>query len=181
MGASSWPESSSSWSGPTNVNVASWPNSDYTSKLPDGTSWLNLYTGVVMASARVGDHLYFAWTAGRGSGQLSWLTQPHVELVEMTTSFPFVSQTAIWNSKYVYAWPYLTSAPNRQGVSQLGIVLVFGGEGHRPFLVDTVVTSNASCGCGRWGDYFSVARTSRRRGRLWVASSWPHPMGLIPR
>ena len=98
-----------------------------TSTTPDGQSWLNLYTGVVLASARVGNDLYFAWTAGRGSGRLAWLAQPHVELVEMTTSFTFVSQRAIWNPNYVYAWPYLTSAPNQKGVSELGISLVWGG------------------------------------------------------
>ena len=168
MAASYWPESSTVWSGPVKVNVASWPNVDYSSTTPDGQSWLNLYTGVVLASARVGNHLYFAWTAGRGSGQLAWLTQPHVELAEMTTSFKFISQRAIWNPSYVYAWPYLTSAPNSQGVPELGISLVWGGANTyypnasvgdlttSPFTVDTVVTSNAQSGAGRWGDYLSV-------------------------
>lgn len=168
MAASYWPESSTSWFGPTKVNVASWPNKNYSSTTPDGKSWLNLYTGVVEGSARVGNRLYFAWTAGRGSGRLSWLKQPHVELVKMTTSFKFISQRAIWNPGYVYAWPYLTSAPNRQGVSELGISLVWGG-GHTyypnaavgdlassPNVVDTDVTSNANSNSGRWGDYLAV-------------------------
>jgi len=167
MSASGWPESSTSWFGPVNVNVASWPNADYTSTTPDGQSWLNLYTGRVLAGARVGKDLYFAWTAGRGTGRLAWLSNPHVELVEMTTAFTFVSQRAIWNPSYVFAWPYLTSAPNTQGVPQLGISVVWGGGKYypnasvgdlttSPFLVDTDVTSNANCSCGRWGDYLSV-------------------------
>jgi hypothetical protein len=167
MGASAWPESSTSWSGPVNVNVASWPNTDYTTTTPDGAPWLNLYTGRVLAGARIGNDLYFAWTAGRGHGQLSWLTNPHVELAEMTTGFAFVAQRAIWNPSYVFAWPYLTSAPNSQGVTQLGISLVWGGGAYypgasvgdlttSPFFVDTDVTSNANSNSGRWGDYLSV-------------------------
>jgi hypothetical protein len=167
MAASDWPESSTSWFGPTNVNVDSWPNSDYTSTTPDGKSWLNLYTGVVLASARVGDDLYFAWTAARGTGQLSWLKQPHIELVEMTKSFTFVGQRAIWNPDYAFAWPYLTSAPNSQGVPQLGIALFGGGDTvypdadvgdltTSPFNVLIDASSNANCACGRWGDYLAI-------------------------
>ncbi len=40
MAASDWPESSTSWFGPTNVNVASWPNANYSSTTPDGRTWL---------------------------------------------------------------------------------------------------------------------------------------------
>ena len=167
MAASDWPESSTSWFGPVNVNVYSWPNSDYTTTTPGGGSWLNLYTGTVMASARVGRFLYFAWTAARGSGSQAWLSNPHVELVQMTTSFTFVSQRAIWNPSYVFAWPYLTSAPNLAGVPQLGISLVWGGGKFfanaaagdlttSPFVVDATAISNANCGCGRWGDYLAV-------------------------
>jgi hypothetical protein len=167
MAASDWPESSASWFGPVNVNVYSWPNSNYSTTTPGGGSWLNLYTGTVLGSARVGNDLYFAWTAGRGSGPLAWLSNPHVELVEMTTSFKFVGQRAIWNPSYAFAWPYLTSAPNAGGAPQLGISLVWGGGKFyanaaagdlttSPFVVDATAISNANCGCGRWGDYLAV-------------------------
>jgi hypothetical protein len=120
-----------------------------------------------MASARVGRYLYFAWTAARGSGSQAWLSNPHVEFVQMTTSFTFVSQRAIWNPSHVFAWPYLTSAPNLAGVPQLGISLVWGGGTFfanaaagdlttSPFVVDATAVSNANCGCGRWGDYLAV-------------------------
>jgi hypothetical protein len=85
----------------------------------------------------------------------------------MTTSFQFVSQRAIWNPSYVFAWPYLTSAPSAAGVPQLGISLVWGGGKFyanaavgdlttSPYVVDGTATSNANCGCGRWGDYLAV-------------------------
>jgi hypothetical protein len=170
MAASYWPESSTSWTGPVTVNVDTWPNSSasYASVFPDGKSWLNLYQGAVEGSARIGNDLYFAWTAGKGSGQESWLKQPNVQLVEMTTGFKFVSQRAIWNASYAYAWPNLTAAPNGKGTEQLGISLVWGGNGKyyasasvgdlttSPYALDTTVTSNADCGCGRWGDYVAV-------------------------
>jgi len=170
MAASYWPESSTSWTGPVNVNVDTWPDTSasFKSVFPDGKSWLNLYQGTVEGSVRIGNDLYFAWTAGRGSGQESWLKQPNVQLVEMTTGFKFVSQRAIWNADYVYAWPNLTAAPNAKGTEQLGISLVWGGNGKfyanasvgdlttSPYLLDTTVTSNADCGCGRWGDYLAV-------------------------
>lgn len=169
MAASDWPESSVFWFGTFNVNVDSWPDTgaSFASTFPDGHSWLNLYKGVVEGSVRIGDDLFFAWTAGRGSGQESWLSQPNVQLVEMTTSFHFVSQRAIWNPDYVFAWPNLNTATSLKGVPELGISLVWGGDKNyanaavgdlttSPFLLDGTVSSNADCNCGRWGDYLAV-------------------------
>lgn len=90
-----------------------------------------------------------------------------MQLVEMTTSFTLVSQRAIWNPTYVFAWPNLNTAPGLKGASQLGISLVWGGNKNyangavgdlatSPFLLDGVVSSNADCNCDRWGDYLAV-------------------------
>jgi hypothetical protein len=180
MAASDWPESSTSWYGPYNVSDLSWPNSNYTSNDPSGQRWLYIYQGVVLGSVRIGDDLYFAWTAGIGSGPLSWLVQPHVELAEMTTSFRFLGQRAIWNPGFAFAYANLATSKG-----DLGISLAYGGgqyyastaEGdltQSPYLVVSVARSTANCGCGRWGDFYAIrpgyANASSKLSGQWVAA-----------
>ena len=171
--ASYWPESSNSWFGPQTVSVASWPNSNYATTTPDGDNWLSTYTGTILAAAVVpaskgpGGNLWLAWTAGIGTGALSWLSQPHVELLDLSLpNFTFVSQQAIWNAKYAYGFPYLTVSQS----GHLGIALASGGGAN---WVNTAVgdltatgtttfwsitNSTTSCGstCDRWGDYIAI-------------------------
>jgi hypothetical protein len=182
MGASEWPESSTSWSGPYNVPDYSWPNSNYTSNDPSGQAWMHLYQGTVLGSVRIGDDLYFAWTAGIGSGTLSWLSQPHVELAETTTSFKFVGQRAIWNPGFAFAYPNLATSEG-----DLGISFAYGGGRYyassavgdltqSPYVVDSIAQSTADCGCGRWGDYYAIrpsyANPDIRSFGQWVASGY---------
>jgi hypothetical protein len=184
MAASDWPESSTSWSGPYNVPDYSWPNANYTSNDPSGQKWMYIYQGVVLGSVRIGGDLYFAWTAGIGSGRLSWLVQPHVELAVMTTSFTFVRQRALWNPGFAFAYANLATSSG-----DLGISLAYGGGPYyastavgdltqAPYLVDSVAQSSANCGCGRWGDYYAIrpgyANAAGKSSGQWVASgmSW---------
>ena len=100
----------------------------------------------------------------------------------MTTSFTLVSQRAIWNPGYVFAWPNLNTAPVLKGASQLGISLVWGGNKNyangavgdlttSPLLLDGIVTSDADCNCGRWGDYLAVDPTTPPRRQQRAPSS----------
>jgi hypothetical protein len=168
IGASYWDESSTSWFGPFNIPVFSWPNTDYNTVGPDGKQWLNTYGGRILAATRAGQNgadLWVAWTAGRGSGQLAWLKQPHIELVRINAStLTFVSQRAIWNPGYAFGYPNL----NANIGGELGIALAWGGAGTlwanfavgdltvSPNLVWNMTGSTTFCGCGRWGDYLAI-------------------------
>jgi hypothetical protein len=168
-----WDESSIFWFGPAVISIFSWPNTGYSTSTPDGKNWLNLYQGQILASARFQNHLWLAWTAGRGTNKLAWLNQPHVELVDInTSSLTLTSQRVIWNPNYVFAYPNLNVNP----IGQLGVALAWGGNGRwvnlavgnltvSPFLVWNTTSSNANCGCSRWGDYLAIrpANTGDRR------------------
>jgi hypothetical protein len=137
------------------------------SKTPDNQPWIATYGGSVIGEARGGQgggSLWFAWTAGRGTGQLSWLSQPHIELVEIRASgLTLASQRAIWNPSHAFAYPALMT----NSIGQLGISMAWGGGccyenfavGNlttSPFLVVNTTSSTANCACGRWGDYFGI-------------------------
>ncbi|MFL5799642.1 MAG: hypothetical protein ACJ77A_17135 [Actinomycetota bacterium] len=181
----SWSESSTSYLSPAAVvAIGSWPNTDYTTTTPDGKTWLATYTGAVIGEARGGpknDSLWFAWTAGRGSGKLSWLSQVHVELVQISAStLGLISQRAIWNPAHTFAYPALTTNP----AGQLAISMAWGGGccyvnfavGNlttSPFLVINATSSTANCLCGRWGDYFGIGPANQvDRPNAFVAAGY---------
>ena len=189
----SWSEGSTSYFSPAaTVTVGSWPNTDYTTNTPDAQPWLATYNGDVIGEARggqKGDSLWFAWTAGKGSGQLSWLSNVHIELVEIRAStLTLLSQRAIWNPGHAFAYPALTTNP----IGQLGISMAWGGGccwvnfavGNlttSPFLVFNATGSTANCLCGRWGDYFGIGPANQRdRPNAFVAAGYgfsPPPRG----
>jgi hypothetical protein len=189
----SWDESSTSYLSPAaTITIGTWPNSDYVSKTPDGLPWIATYGGSVIGEARggqKGNSLWFAWTAGRGTGQLSWLAQPHIELVEISASgLSLVSQRAIWNASYAFAYPALMT----NSAGQLGISMAWGGGTDyenfavgnlttSPFLVYSATNSTKNCGCGRWGDYFGIGTAGEiDRPNEFVAAGYgfsPPPAG----
>jgi len=168
MNVGYWPESGTVYYWPSTVNVASWPGANYTSTNPDGNSWNSTYTGAVLSAAvthpATGARLWLAWPAGVGTGPLSWLTRPHVELAQIAVpSMGFVSQTAIWNPSFAISFPAL--AVSRSG--DLGIDFGYGGSGYwtnsaisdwtsTPFVAFSITSSNTSDSHNRWGDYLTI-------------------------
>jgi len=165
LGVSYWDESSTSWYGPYTIGDYSWPNTNYSTTTPDGNSWLSTYTGTILAATRTGQSdLWLAWTAGIGSGNLSWLSQPNIQLVDIALpGLTLRSQRSIWNPGYAFAYPNL----NTSTVGDLGIGMAWGGNGHwvnyavgdltrSSNLVWNMTGANASCACGRWGDYINI-------------------------
>jgi hypothetical protein len=174
VGVNYWDESSNVWFGPINIPVFSWPNTSFISNTPDGNNWLAMYTGVILGATRAGQggrDLYLAWEGGRGSGQLAWLNQPHVELVDIDTqTLMFKSQRVIWNPGFAFGFANLNTSIN----GDLGVALAWGGNGDwvnfaigdltvSPFLVWNTTSSNNACGCGRWGDYLAVRPAGQDR------------------
>jgi len=169
----SWDEGSTTYFAPAaTFTVGTWPNTDYLSKTPDNKPWIATYGGSVIGEARGGQNggsLWFAWAAGRGSGQLAWLAQPHIELVEIRApALAFVSQRAIWNPSYAFAYPALMTNSN----GQLAISMAWGGGTNyenfavgnlttSPLTVLNTTSSTANCSCGRWGDYFGIGEANQ--------------------
>jgi hypothetical protein len=169
-----WPESSNNYTW-WHVNDHTWPNSNWTTTTPDGASWASHWpsdTGAILTGARSTARgccdYWFAWTAGVGSGSLSWLNEVHIELIDIRLSPggspSLASQRPIWMRNTALAYPVLTTDQNAAG--DLGIAFARGG-GAR--WVDTdvgdltkspnffwwVTNSTAEAG-NRWGDYITI-------------------------
>jgi hypothetical protein len=160
-----WDESSTSWFGPFNIGDYTWPNSNFAATTPDGRQWVYTYGGQVLAGTRTGrNDVWFGWTAGIGSGRLSWLSQVHIELADINVgSMTLRGQRPIWNPAHAFAYPNLNTSEN----GHLGVALAWGGNccwdnfavgdlTLSPFLVWNMTSSNANCACGRWGDYVAI-------------------------
>ena len=95
----SWSESSTSYLSPAAVvAIGSWPNTDYTTTTPDGKNWLATYTAPSSGKPGVGRRTTACGSRGRPAGgrKLGWLSQVHIELVEIDAStLGLVGQRAI--------------------------------------------------------------------------------------
>jgi len=145
-----------------NVNINSWPNSDYTSITPGGIDWMQMSGGFpgagVIGATRWGNNLWFAWMAARGGG----FAHPHIQMVHLDrgNNFSLVEQVQIWNGGFAFAYPSLST--NVGG--EIGLSLAYGGGGtlhanHAvgywgDFIVYPPRSSDASQ--GRWGDYVTI-------------------------
>ncbi len=166
MRAFSLPENSGTYSW-RDIDINSWPNSDYSSLAPDGTDWLGFLAGfpgsaVIGATRRRGDRgseVWFAWTAGRGGG----FAHPHVQVVSLdTTNWNVLDQWQIWNPDLAFAYPCLATNSDQE----VGVSLGWGGgssfdANHAVGILGDFVVwfSEASdASLNRWGDYVTVRR-----------------------
>jgi hypothetical protein len=150
------------------IDINSWPNTDYSSPAPDGTDWLNFLAGfpgsAVIGATRRFDRerseVWFAWTAARGGGY----PHPYVEVLVLdTSSWTVINQWPIWNPDIAFAYPALTT--NRD--QEVGISLGWGGStayaNHAVgILGDFVVwfSELSDAARNRWGDYVTVRQCS---------------------
>lgn len=165
----SLPESSSTYSW-RDIDINSWPNSDYSSLAPDGTDWLNFLSGfpcsaVIGATRRqTGNRseAWFAWTAARGDG----FAHPHIQVISFDTSnWNVLDQWQIWNPDLAFAYPCLATNSEQE----VGVSLGWGGGGsfHANHAVgilgDFVVwfSEASDATINRWGDYVTVRRAAR--------------------
>jgi hypothetical protein len=152
------------------IDINSWPNSDYSSLAPDGTDWLSFMAGfpgsaIIGATRRQGQNgseLWLAWTAARGGG----FAHPHVQVVELDTqTWDVINQWQIWNPDLAFAYPCL--ATNRS--QEVGVSLGWGGgstfhANHAVGILGDFVVwfSEASdATISRWGDYVTVRQAGR--------------------
>ncbi len=157
-------------------DVFTWANnSPITTNTPDGQNWVNFLfnpttqnpqggfpANAVLGATRVGDNLWFAWSAGTDNH----FTQPHVEMVEIDrfNDFKVLQQVQIWNNDYGFAYPALAA---NACSGEVGLSLEYGGnnkyyENHVVgFWGDYVVyiTTDSNAGDNRFGDYVTLRQT----------------------
>jgi hypothetical protein len=167
-----WPHDSGQYAW-RDIDINSWPNSDYTSPCPDTTDWLNFMSGfpgssVIGATRRFGGGLFggpasevwFAWTGARGGS----FPHPHVQVLQIDTSnYSVTNQWQIWNPDHAFAYPCLATNTNLE----IGISLGWGGNkffaNHAVgILGDFVVwySELSDAALNRWGDFVTVRQAS---------------------
>jgi hypothetical protein len=173
------------------VGISSWANNALSSMTPDGQNWLAGSGGfpgnAVIGSTRVGNQLWFAWSAGTDQN----FRQPHVEMVTLDRSNNFnrIQQVQIWNESYAFAYPALATNACTQ---EVGLSFEYGGGGNYEnhvvgFWGDFVayITTASNVGTTRFGDYVTIRQTPQTRrdpGNLFSAfgyglNSAPPPGG----
>lgn len=166
------------------VGISSWPNNAPTSLTPDGRDWLaknfngpggnSFPRNGIIGSTRIGNQLWFAWTAGTDRN----FRQAHIQMVTLnrTSSFSVTQQVQIWNPDYAFAYPSLaTNVCTRE----VGLSFEFGGGGNFEnhvvgFWGDFIayITTGSNVGTLRFGDYVTIRQeppTDRNRGNLFNA------------
>jgi hypothetical protein len=170
------------------VGISSWANnSPLTSNTADSQNWINFLfnptsqnpgggfpANAVLGSTRVGNQLWFAWSAGTNSS----FAQPHIEMVTLDRSDDFskIQQVQIWNPDYAFAYPALAT---NVCTGEVGLSFEFGGGGNYEnhvvgFWGDFVayITTGSDVGSTRFGDYVSIRQappTPENPGNLFTA------------
>lgn len=170
------------------IGISSWANnSPLSSTTPDGQNWVNFLfnpttqnpgggfpSNSVLGSTRVGNRLWFAWSAGTDDN----FQQPHVEMVTLDRSndFSVIQQVQIWNNDYAFAYPALAT---NACTGEVGLSLEYGGDGNYEnhvvgFWGDFVVyiTTGSDVGTTRYGDYVTIRQepaTDANPGNLFSA------------
>lgn len=166
------------------VGISSWANNAPTSTTPDGVDWLaknfngpggnSFPRNGIIGAARVGNSLWFGWTAGTDNN----FKQAHVEIVELDRSNNFnkVQQVQVWNNSYAFGYPAFSS---NACTNELGMSFEYGGNGNWEnhvvgFWGDFVayITTSSDTGTDRFADYVSIRRapkTIKEPGNLFTA------------
>jgi hypothetical protein len=113
---------------------ANWPlapldakkNRDIISAAPDSGDWVSEDHRIIGAT-KVGNVLWFAWTAAPGNGGAGGFNFPqaHIQIAKFDVSqdYKFIEQSQVWNPDIAFAYPSLTTNSN----FEVGISLAWGG------------------------------------------------------
>jgi hypothetical protein len=178
------------------VDISSWARVALSSLTPDNQNWLGQCNGgfpgtAVIGSTRVGNQLWFAWSAGTDNN----FQQPHVEMITLdrNNNFSRIQQVQIWNNSYAFGYPALAT---NACTGEVGLSLEYGGNGNFEnhvvgFWGDFVVyiTTGSNAGTCRFGDYVTIRQappTNDNPGNLFTAFGYgvnavpPPGSGTIP-
>lgn len=170
------------------VGISSWANNaPLTSLTPDNMNWINFLfnpttqnpgggfpSNAVLGATRVGNALWFAWSAGTNSS----FPQAHIEIVTLDRSDDFdkIQQVQVWNPDYAFAYPALS---RNVCTNEIGMSFEFGGGGNYEnhvvgFWGDFIayITTSSNVGSTRFGDYVTIRQapfTPEDPGNLFTA------------
>lgn len=154
------------------VGISSWANNTpVTSLTPDNQNWINFLhnpttqnpgggfpKNAVLGATRVGNSLWFAWSAGTDGN----FPQAHIQMVNLDRGDGFrkIQQVQVWNPAYAFAYPALS---RNACTSEIGLSFEFGGGGNYEnhvvgFWGDFVayITTASEVGSTRFGDYVTI-------------------------
>jgi len=155
-----------------NVGISSWANNTpVTSLSPDGQNWVNFLhnpttqnpgggfpKGSILGATRVGNSLWFAWSAGTDDN----FPEAHIQMVNLDRGNDFnkIQQVQVWNPDYAFAYPALS---RNVCTNEIGMSFEYGGGGNYEnhvvgFWGDFVayVTTASDVGSTRFGDYVTI-------------------------
>lgn len=170
------------------VGISSWPNNTpLTSLTPDNQNWINFLhnpttqnpgggfpRNAVLGATRVGNQLWFAWSAGTNSN----FPEPHIQIVvlDRANNFNRIQQVQVWNPDFAFAYPALS---RNVCTNEVGMSFEFGGGGNFEnhvvgFWGDFIayITSASDVGSTRFGDYVAIRQapqTEENPGNLFTA------------
>ena len=110
-------------------DVKNWPQAvknDIISAAPDSTDWVSEDHRIIGAT-KVGNVLWFAWTAASGNGGAGGFSFPqaHIQIakIDVSQDYKVIDQTQVWNPNFAFAYPSLATNSD----NEVGISLAWGG------------------------------------------------------
>ena len=157
-----WPETSASPTS-TNITVASWASSGYSSTTPDGRNWLQRADGRHTGATLAGNELWVAWGSAKGGANAR--PHPFIQMARInTTTMTLIENINLWNPDYAFCYAGMATNIN----DEVGASYMIGGGPKFPTHVVSILTgtrrhritfaSTRGPADNKWGDYLTVRR-----------------------
>jgi hypothetical protein len=170
-----WPEASAAPTS-TNVPVASWSSSAYSSITPDGRNWLSRADGRHTGATLAGNELWFAWGSAKGGANAR--PNPFIQIARINaTTMSLLENVNIWDPNSALCYAALGTNANKE----VGASYTIGGGTRFPthvvaFLTGTLrqvttFTGTRGPADNKWGDYVAV-RQNYANQRLFCATGY---------
>ena len=170
-----WPEGSAAPTS-TNVIVASWSSSAFSSITPDGRNWLSRADGRHTGATLAGNELWFAWGSAKGGANAR--PNPFIQIARINaTTMSLIQNINLWDPNSALCYAALgTNANNEVGASY-----AIGGGTRFPTHVVAILTGTLrqvttftgtrGPSDNKWGDYMAV-RQNYANQKLFCATGY---------
>ena len=165
----------------TMIGVTTWRGGNgYTSRLPDGRTWLDRVDPRMTGAAMAGHEAWFAWTVDQGSNGRS---APFIQIARVDTSdLTLLENINVFDTQSATAYPAL----NTNAAGEIGISYMLGGGPKFPTHMLGILTDprknleaatgtrgprDPNSGQGEWGDFLTVRRAYPREN-LFAATGY---------
>lgn len=158
----SWKETSAAPTS-TNITVASWASSGYSSTTPDGRDWLQRADGRHTGATLAGNELWVSWGSAKGGANAR--PHPFIQIARINiTTMTLIENINLWNPNYAFCYAGLATNVN----NEVGVSYTIGGGPKFPTHVvgiltgtrrqRTTFTSTRGPADNKWGDFLTVRR-----------------------